>query len=570
VRLASTELQELHAETRSVVPAHDAGQARQLVNSWKLYEKLDRHGVVEDHVSRDEHAARTYIDRERVERACRVLDDDGQADGCSGLRSAGFPFGWAVWIGKGASRLDQGRSLVVLGAPKYGRCRKLFGARKTHMPLRHGPRHAAAPRPARRRPLVDSHGRECQTDSRGGSGSAEPSIMAEASTGPVLLIDDDFDVRRTHVKMLERGGFEVEPSPSATHALQAIERGLRASVIVTDLNMPRLTGIDFLRAVRRFDQDVPVVIVTGFPSLETAIEAIHYGGFRYLTKPVPAAELVAAVRDGAAMHRLAVLKRRALELYGDSRFHFADRAALEGAFERALEQLWVAFQPIVNWRKREIVGYEALMRSHEPLLADPDALLGAAERLGRLRELGRRMRNHVVHAVQVAPIETLLFTNLHSADLNDDDLYKAASPLGACADHIVLEITERSSLDRVPDLKDRVKSLRDLGFKIAVDDLGAGYAGLSSFSQLEPDIAKLDTSLIRDIDISPQKKSIVRSLLDVCRDDLGVQVICEGVETPAERDTLDELGSVTLQGYLFGRPAVGFTEPRWTASPPAS
>lgn len=179
------------------------------------------------------------------------------------------------------------------------------------------------------------------------------------------------------------------------------------------------------------------------------------------------------------------------------------------------------------------------------------------------------MRSHVVHAVQVAPIETKLFTNLHAADLNDDDLYKSGSPLGACANHIVLEVTERSWLGRVPDLRDRVRSLRDLGFKIAVDDLGAGYAGLSSFSQLEPDIAKLDMSLIRDIDLSPQKQSIVRSLLDVCRDDLDVEVICEGVETPAERDTLDELGSSNLQGYLFGVPAVGFAEPRWTLSAPA-
>jgi EAL domain-containing protein (putative c-di-GMP-specific phosphodiesterase class I) len=142
--------------------------------------------------------------------------------------------------------------------------------------------------------------------------------------------------------------------------------------------------------------------------------------------------------------------------------------------------------------------------------------------------------------------------------------------LAECADRIVLEVTERSSLDRVPDVKDRVKSLRALGFKIAVDDLGAGYAGLSSFSQLQPDIAKLDMSLIRDIDLSPQKRSIVRSLLAVCRDDLDVQVICEGVETRAERDTLDALGSDTLQGYLFGRPAVGFTRPQWTDSPPAA
>jgi EAL domain-containing protein (putative c-di-GMP-specific phosphodiesterase class I) len=299
------------------------------------------------------------------------------------------------------------------------------------------------------------------------------------------------------------------------------------------------------------------------------VQTIEYGGFRYLTKPVPSAELIASVRDGAAMHRLAQLKRRALELYDNSPFHFADLAALEGAFERALNGLWVALQPIVNWRKREIVGYEALMRSSEPMLPDPDALLDAAKRLGRLRELGRQVRTQVVHAVQVAPIETLLFTNLHAADLSDDELYRSGTPLGACARSIVLEVTERSSLHRVPDVKDRVKSLRNLGFKIAVDDLGAGYAGLSSFSQLNPDIAKLDMSLIRNIDASPQKRSIVKSMLSVCREELGVDVICEGVETHAERDTLDQLGSAMLQGYLFGRPEAGFTQPRWSLSPPA-
>ncbi len=122
----------------------------------------------------------------------------------------------------------------------------------------------------------------------------------------------------------------------------------------------------------------------------------------------------------------------------------------------------------------------------------------------------------------------------------------------------------------MPDVKDRVQALRSLGFKIAIDDVGIGHAGLASFSLLQPDIAKLDTSLIRDIDASAQKKSIVKSMIAVCRDELGVQVICEGVETRAERDTLEELGTETLQGHLFGRPTLGFTEPNWTMSPPAN
>ena len=327
--------------------------------------------------------------------------------------------------------------------------------------------------------------------------------------------------------------------------------------------MPGIDGVSFLRAIRKFDLDVPVIIVTGYPSLDSAVRVIEYGGYRYLTKPAPAGELAAAVRGAVSMHRLAMLKRRALELYEGERWQLGDRASLEASFEQAMDVLWMAFQPIVNWKKREIIGYEALVRSNHPTLGSPGPLLAAAERLGRVRELGQRIRRHVDDAVRAAPVETMIFMNLHAADLNDDSLYSRSSPLCGNANRVVLEVTERSSLDRVSDVKGRAQTLRNLGFKLAIDDLGAGYAGLSSFSQLEPDIAKLDMSLVRDIDASPQKQSIVRSMLAVCRDELGVMVVCEGVETQAERNMLETLGSDTQQGYLFGRPHAQFLMPHW-------
>jgi EAL domain-containing protein (putative c-di-GMP-specific phosphodiesterase class I) len=393
--------------------------------------------------------------------------------------------------------------------------------------------------------------------------------MQEGHNDLVLLVDDDFSVRKMHAKVLTRAGFSIEQAASGSIALGLLEQGLRVGAIVTDLHMPGLDGVGFLKAVRKFDLDVPVVVVTGYPSLDSAVRVLEFGGFRYLTKPAPAAELLSAIRSALSMHRLALLKRRALELYEGERWHLGDRATLEGKFDQALDSLWMAFQPIVNWRKREIIGYEALVRSHSDTLGSPGPLLSAAERLGRVGELGQRIRRHVVDAVTAAPVETLIFMNLHAADLNDDSLYSRSSQLFACAPRIVLEVTERSSLERVADIKGRAQALRAMGFKLAVDDLGAGYAGLSSFSQLEPDIAKLDMSLIRDIDHSPSKQSIVKSMIKVCREELGVGVVCEGVETVRERDTLAELGSETQQGYLFGRPAVGFSAARWSDRPHA-
>jgi EAL domain-containing protein (putative c-di-GMP-specific phosphodiesterase class I) len=125
-----------------------------------------------------------------------------------------------------------------------------------------------------------------------------------------------------------------------------------------------------------------------------------------------------------------------------------------------------------------------------------------------------------------------------------------------------LEITERSSLDEVKDVRSRVAALRELGFSIAVDDLGAGYAGLTSFTLLEPEIVKLDMSLVRDVHQNSTKQKVVRSMTALAKD-MGVIVVGEGVECKAERDALVDLGCDLLQGFLFARPGRPFPEVTW-------
>jgi EAL domain-containing protein (putative c-di-GMP-specific phosphodiesterase class I) len=178
------------------------------------------------------------------------------------------------------------------------------------------------------------------------------------------------------------------------------------------------------------------------------------------------------------------------------------------------------------------------------------------------------VRTAVAAAAVDAPADALLFVNVHGLELNDEELFAAGAGLGPHASRVVLEITERTGIDPAAG-PTRVAMLRKLGYRIAVDDLGAGYAALGALASLEPEVVKLDMSLVRDIDNSTQKQSIVRSMLQVCRDELGVSVICEGVETAAERDTLDDLGSDTLQGYFFGRPSASFSVPSWSVPPSA-
>jgi EAL domain-containing protein (putative c-di-GMP-specific phosphodiesterase class I) len=137
-----------------------------------------------------------------------------------------------------------------------------------------------------------------------------------------------------------------------------------------------------------------------------------------------------------------------------------------------------------------------------------------------------------------------------------------SAPLAQIANQVVLEITERSSLDRVPDVRSRIASLRAIGYRIAVDDLGAGYAGLTSFALLEPDFVKLDMSLVRGVDSNSTKQKVVKSMTTLCRE-MGMLVVAEGVETPAECQTLVDLDCDLLQGFLFAKPGKPFPEAKW-------
>jgi EAL domain-containing protein (putative c-di-GMP-specific phosphodiesterase class I) len=150
-----------------------------------------------------------------------------------------------------------------------------------------------------------------------------------------------------------------------------------------------------------------------------------------------------------------------------------------------------------------------------------------------------------------------LFVNLHPEDLLDPHLLDPSSALTGIADRVVLEITERASITVMDAVREQVQRLREVGFRIAIDDLGAGYAGLTSFALLEPEFVKLDMTLVRDIDASPVKQKLVTSMTSLCRQ-MGMLVVAEGVETSAERDALVDLGCDLLQGYLFARPGRPF------------
>jgi EAL domain-containing protein (putative c-di-GMP-specific phosphodiesterase class I) len=152
-----------------------------------------------------------------------------------------------------------------------------------------------------------------------------------------------------------------------------------------------------------------------------------------------------------------------------------------------------------------------------------------------------------------------MFVNLHLLDLFDKQLLSPFAPLSKVASRVVLEITERTSLEGQIDLRYRVAELRELGFHIAIDDLGGGHARMGTFTPLDTDFVKLDMSLVRDVDKHQLKQRLIRSVTQLCREQ-GTQVIGEGVETEAEAEVLVDLGCDLLQGYLIARPGPPFVD----------
>ena len=274
------------------------------------------------------------------------------------------------------------------------------------------------------------------------------------------------------------------------------------------------------------------------------------------------------IRDPAATV-LAELKREALELTTREDTHLAGEADLQARFEKALSTLWIAYQPILRATDGSAFGYEALMRSEEPSLSSPLAILDAAERLNRLAGLGRVVRSRAILPMREAPEDLALFVNLHPVELLDDDLLSPDAPMAAWADRIFLEITERAAIHNILEVRDRVAQLRRAGYRIAVDDLGAGYSGLNTFALLEPEVVKLDMALVQGSDTNPLKRKLIRAICNVCGD-LGILTVAEGIETAAERDTVTELGCDFVQGYLLAEPGRGFPAVRvsWPESRP--
>ena len=219
--------------------------------------------------------------------------------------------------------------------------------------------------------------------------------------------------------------------------------------------------------------------------------------------------------------------------------------------ERAV---YIDLHPILVADTRQVYGYEALARGTLRTLRSPEIMFEVAAEADLLWELGRLCRSKAIEAMKTRLTRgELLFLNVDPHDFVDPE-FSAIHREVADPQRVVIEITERTAIKDYPKFRERLKALRERGYRFAVDDAGSGYAGLGSIANLEPDFIKLDISLINCIDTNFIKQNLVETMVRFANDQ-GAKVIAEGVERAEEYETVKGLGVHLVQGFFLHRPS---------------
>ncbi|MDN2662309.1 bifunctional diguanylate cyclase/phosphodiesterase [Psychromonas sp. 14N.309.X.WAT.B.A12] len=221
--------------------------------------------------------------------------------------------------------------------------------------------------------------------------------------------------------------------------------------------------------------------------------------------------------------------------------------------------LSIVFQPIIENGQQAIFGYEALTRG--PVGTDfhsPIALFEAAKQQGCLVALELLCRELSISAFKQSKLPGKLFLNaspetLFEPNFKSGETLKLLQNSGLSPSQVVIELTEHSPLENYELVRDALKHYKEMGFEIAMDDLGSGYSGLRMWYELRPDFVKIDRHFICDIDTDKVKQQFVRSIKNIA-EELNCKVIAEGIETADEFQFIEKIGAPFCQGYYFSRP----------------
>lgn len=216
----------------------------------------------------------------------------------------------------------------------------------------------------------------------------------------------------------------------------------------------------------------------------------------------------------------------------------------------------MAFQPIINLREKTVFAHEALVRGTNN---EPAAEVFAQVNASNLYRFDQSCRVKAIRLAAALNIPGLLSINfmpnaVYKPELCIRTTLLAAEEYGFPVEKILFEVTESERITDLPHLRNIFHHYKERGFTTAIDDFGAGYAGLNLLAQFSTDLIKLDIALVQGISEDPVRLAIARGIVQVCND-LNIGVIAEGIETREDVDTFLGMGVELFQGFYFARPA---------------
>lgn len=365
----------------------------------------------------------------------------------------------------------------------------------------------------------------------------------------ILIVDDDVLARRFQVRTLTRAGHEVaEASDGVTAVRACTERSFALALVA--LQLPDLSGVEVLRRMRAAQPSCMRVLIAPEVDLPQVVGAVNMGEVNRVLDRLQGAEPLQAAVDDLLATRAAM--QDVLRVQEEAASAEERQALLDCLRSDAIR---MALQPILDGRTGAVYAFEALLRCRNLAFPGPLSVVRAAEKHRLLHEMADTVVDRVRAWLPRIPEPVHVFMNLHPDELADPAALGARlRPLLPWARRVVLEITERSRLQAIDQWEHSVGLLTDMGFALAVDDLGAGHSSLAVLAELQPSYIKVDMSIVRGVDADPRKQRLINLL---CRfsDATQARFVAEGVETAAEAEVLRECGAHLLQGYHFGRPS---------------
>ena|SRR3989338_5077210 len=363
----------------------------------------------------------------------------------------------------------------------------------------------------------------------------------------VLVVDDESNIAQMMAMMLETRGYDVNVAGSGEEAIAKAHT--KPDLILLDLILPDLEGFEVCRRLReeRITHDIPIIIVTVKYLFEDKIEGLYLGADDYMTKPFDYEELFA---------RMEAVMRRSI-LFDEETV--TDKEIIIEEIKKIIRegQIIPFYQPVFYLNPLRLLGFEALSRPPtKSILSNPELLFKAALRFGLYCDLEiLSWRKALQEAPVIMPGEKL-FLNCNPYLVESPKFFKIRSTFEESkflAKNVILEITERSAISNFQAFYERLQFYREFGFGVAIDDVGGGYASLESIVETKPQVVKIDTHLIANLQEDPLKRSLIKFIVSFCKEN-NIISVAEGIERKQDLDALLELGVDAGQGYLLCRP----------------